>query len=81
MKKWELLSQLKVESSKFKVEDLLEILLENRGIVTKKEKDEFLHPDLAKVTIENVEIDEKEVQKAIERIKKAKEDKHRLLNE
>ncbi|HVZ12324.1 MAG TPA: single-stranded-DNA-specific exonuclease RecJ [Patescibacteria group bacterium] len=50
--------------------DLLAILLKNRGIKKVDEKD-FLDPDLDKVTLESVNIDDKSVLKAVKRIKGA----------
>ena len=79
MKKWETINQFKVQSSKFKVKELIKILLENRGIKTKKEIEEFLEPKLESVTVKNVGINEKQLKKSIERIKKAIENKERVI--
>lgn len=49
---------------------IFNILLENRGIKTKKEVDEFLDPQIEKVTVKNVGIDVSEIKKALELIKK-----------
>ena len=51
MKKWNVLKKFKVQSSKFKVDELVKILLENRGVKTRKEVDEFLDPKLENVTV------------------------------
>lgn len=79
MKKWEILNQFKVQSSKFKVEKLVKLLLENRGIKTKKETEEFLNPKLENVTIENVDIDKKQLKKSVGRIKKAIDSKEKIV--
>ncbi len=79
MKKWETKGKLKVQSEKFKIEDLIDTLLENRGIITKKEREEFLHPTLENVTPETVGIDAKELKKALTRIAKAMENKEQIV--
>jgi single-stranded-DNA-specific exonuclease len=72
MKKWEILDgKFKVQSHKFKIDDLVWVLLKNRKINTKKEIEEFLNPELEDLTIENVGIDKKELKRAIHRIKDA----------
>lgn len=58
--------------------DVLAILLKNRNIDKSKEKT-FFHPDLKEVTLENVNIDSKEVQKAHKRIAKAIENKEQIV--
>ncbi len=95
MKKWKTLNKLKVKSDPFdktqghpersrmdeklKVNEVIKILLENRGLKTKKEIDEFLNPKLEDITIKNVGIDNKQLQKAIERIRKAIKNKERIV--
>ncbi len=89
MKKWEVLNKLKVphfakasrgkQNSKFKTEELIGILLENRGIKTKKEIDEFLNPKLEDVTADSVGIDKKNLKRTIERIKKAISKKEQII--
>ncbi len=71
MKKWKILNKLKVKNEKLKVDGLIKILLENRRIKTKKEVDEFLNPKLSNRTINNLEIDPKQLRKAVLRIKDA----------
>lgn len=48
MKKWEIQNKLKTQNSNFEVDELIDILLENRGIKTKKDREDFLHPQLKK---------------------------------
>jgi len=86
MKKWETRNKLKVQNfpkgdlaTKFKIDDLIALLLENRGLQSKKEIEEFLHPDLSKVTPKSVEIDEKQLQKALKRISGAIEKKEQII--
>lgn len=79
MKKWNLLSKSQILNSKSQDEELLNILLENRGIKTKKEKDLFLNPKLSKVTTESVKIDKRQLLKAIKRINKAIKNKEQII--
>ncbi len=67
MKKWNILNK----ATKLTEDELLNILLENRGITTRGQRDKFLSPNLSDVTIESVKIDKKNLKKAIERIKKS----------
>ena len=50
------------------IENIINILLKNRGIKTAKEKKDFLKPDLKKITSSLVGINKKELQKTIKRI-------------
>jgi single-stranded-DNA-specific exonuclease len=79
MKKWQLEYKLKTENAKLKDEDLIRILLENRGIKGKKEVADFLNPQLSKVTAEAVKIDAQGLKKALIRIKKAIESKEKII--
>ncbi len=67
MKKWLLLESSKQE----KKEDIIDILLKNRGIRSEKEKEEFLNPSLEKLSWEKVGLNRQEMEKAVLRIKKA----------
>ena len=72
MKKWEIVKEYKG--------DLIDILLENRGVVTKKEKNVFLKPpDPATLTSKDVAIDKVSITKAIKRIQKAIKDKDKQI--
>ncbi len=66
MKKWNLLSNQKPQ-----LDEIIKIILSNRGLKTKKEMDEFLKPDLKKITPSSVGINKKHLQKTVKRIKKA----------
>jgi single-stranded-DNA-specific exonuclease len=70
--------QPKVKSLK-SVEEVLKILLENRGIRTKRETEEFLNPDLTKVTPKNTGINLKELKKGIARIERATKNKEQIV--
>ena len=76
--KYKILSKLKL-TSKFKTKDLIELILNNRGIKTKKEKELFLTPKLSEVNIKSAGISLKEVKKAKQRIKKAIKNKEEIV--
>jgi single-stranded-DNA-specific exonuclease len=70
IKTWDLLSK-EIPSDK---NEIVEILLKNRGIKTKKDKEEFFQPSNPMETrLSDISVDPKEVKKAILRIKKAME--------
>lgn len=69
MKKWQILTRLGKVSPK--TSGIVKILLKNRGIFSKKEVDEFLNPRIESITLQTVELNKKEVQKSVARIKKA----------
>jgi single-stranded-DNA-specific exonuclease len=68
MKKWEVQSKIKNQKSKIKNDDLIKTLLENRGIKTQKEIDEFLNPKLEKINAKSLGINEIDLKKSIKRI-------------
>lgn len=72
MKIWQLLNKSK--------KDTLDILLENRGLTKTSEKKEFfkpLHP--SKLTLVSLSISQKEMKKAVNRIKLAKKNKEDVI--
>lgn len=72
MKRWEIRNKLAVGSWQLAVEEVVSILLANRGFKTKAEQKMFLHPVYPKdLSAKDVEIDKKSLKTAIERIKKA----------
>ncbi len=78
MKKWKLL----YKNPKSKISNpnsTIRILLENRGLKTKKEIDKFLNPRLENVTVESVGIDKKQLKKAIVRIESAIKNKEEVI--
>ena len=67
LKRWEILS-------KGKNKNIIDILLQNRGIKTEKNKKEFFAPlNPLNIPLKSLNINELEVKKAIKRIKQAKE--------
>ena len=79
MKRWNVLNKIESKNLKLTEEKLLSVLLENRGLKTKLQKEKFLSPKLSDVTIESVKIDKSQLKKAIERIKKAVSDKEQVI--
>lgn len=78
MKKWEILSQFKIQNSKQQIEDIIKILLENRGVKSKQIK-EFLNPKLENIALDELEINKKDFKKAIERIYSGIKNKERIV--
>lgn len=79
MKTWDILSAFYSSDSKSQRDELLNILLKNRGIIDQKAIDEFLTPKLRNVTVESVGIDKGDFQKAIQRIRNAIEKKEHVV--
>ncbi len=75
MKKWEILNKNKIHKNS----EILKILLENRNIKTKKEKDLFLNPKLSDISTKNVGVDLKNLKKAVSRIKKTIKKKEEII--
>ncbi len=65
--------------AKFNTDDLIKIILENRGIKTKREIEEFLHPKIENVNINSVGINKKQLNKAISRIQNAIKNKEQIV--
>jgi len=76
MKKWLIDNKTQLTNSN---SNLVEILLENRGIRGKKEIDSFLNPKLSEVTIQSVKINEPQLKKALQRINNAIENKQKIV--
>src|SRR3989344_1581473 len=74
MKKWKLLY-----NHKSKVDEIVKILLKNRGLTNKKEIDRFLNPRLSGVTAKSVGINKNQLEKTIKRINKAIKKKEEVI--
>ena len=74
--KYKILNSKKQISNK---EGTVKIILENRGIKTKKEIEEFLNPKLSDVNVKSVGINRVALKKAIARIKKAIKNKEQIV--
>ncbi|TSC54226.1 MAG: single-stranded-DNA-specific exonuclease [Microgenomates group bacterium LiPW_31] len=70
----------KILHKKGKTEDIVKILLGNRGLKTKKQQQEFLNPkDPYKLTTKEVGISPLQITKAVKRIKKAIKKKEKII--
>ena len=79
MKRWKIVNKGKGEAKGLKMDKIIKILLENRGLKTKKQKEEFLNPKLETVTPKSVGIDLKELKKALKRMYKAIKEKEKIV--
>ena len=71
-RKWEVLSKFAVGSQQSAADKLIDLLLENRGISSKKERENFLQPpDPYLLKPQDVKIKEPILKKALQRIKQA----------
>lgn len=77
MKKWHILHGEKITNQQSR--RVIKILLENRGLITEKEIEEFLHPSLEELTIEKTGINKQHLEKAIKRIIKAVKEKESIV--
>lgn len=79
-KNWQILTKLKTKNLKLRTEDIINILLENRGLKTEKERKEFLNPENPqKITAQDLDIPQKEIEKAVLRIKEAIKNKEKII--
>ncbi len=75
-RKWEIIDEGKIKSSA----EIINSLLKNRGIRSKKAKKDFFEPaDPMEITLKSLRIKEAEVKKAVERIKKAKKNGEHII--
>src|SRR4030042_428862 len=80
--KWEIVNSKYSKGSKStkSIKEITDVLLENRGLKTKKKKIEFLntkHPE--KLDIKELGIDSDELKKALKRIKEAKKNEEQII--
>ncbi len=71
MNKWKILDESRSKSNNFGNDEIISIILKNRGIKTKKQLEEFLHPDLSQITRKILGIKNSGLLKALKRIKTA----------
>ncbi len=77
-KKWKIINKTKTKGKS--VDEIVNILLANRDRKTKKQKGEFFNPKHpSEISLAEVGIDKKEVEKAIRRIKKAIRNKEKII--
>jgi len=80
MKRWDIIKKFQISNFKFQIKDIIKMLLENRGVKTKKEKELFLNPpDPYTLSAEDVEINNEQLKKATTRIKKAIKNKESIV--
>ncbi|MBL7036852.1 single-stranded-DNA-specific exonuclease RecJ [Candidatus Microgenomates bacterium] len=78
-KKWEITNKTKSNASG-SVEDILKILLENRGLTQKKLQNDFFEPKLPqKITLKNMALSSVQIKKAVQRLKVAKTKKEHVV--
>ena len=76
---WKLITDKKKKETKT-VDDIINILLENRGLKTDKEKNDFFNPiDPEKITLKQFGIDPKEINKTVKRILAAVKDNEKIV--
>lgn len=78
-KKWTISDHSGSKNQKLGLDDIIAILLKNRGLEGKNEIDEFLHPKLEDVTPATVGIDATELKKSLKRIKQAIKDQEQIV--
>lgn len=78
-KKWEITSKSDFGKSSHKEEDILTTILKNRDLTAKKDIDAFLHPDIAQVTTDLVDLSKDQLTTTIQRIKKALDEKEEIV--
>lgn len=78
--KWHLLAKTKEQKIKLKNEEIIKILLQNRGLKTSKDIDNFLNPKKpGELSLKEVGINPLEMKKAVKRIKQAIEKKEKII--
>ncbi len=79
-KKWDIKNQTSSSNSKLKTEDILQILLENRGIVSDVDRELFLSPqNPLQLTTAELGIDQNALTITVERILKAIQEKESII--
>ena len=88
MKRWQIIKKQKTDNKKQTTEDIIKIILQNRGLKTKKQIKEFLNPlsplnlpagRQASLTPKILGISKRELNKALKRIKKAIDNKESII--
>lgn len=77
---WQILGKLKQTKADLRREEIIKILLKNRGLMTKKQREEFLQSKgLEEITLKEVGISERALKRAIKRIKQAIQKKEKMV--
>lgn len=75
MKKWQVENNIKIKNS----QDLIKIILANRGINKKNDIENFLNPKLSQITISSLKLNSTQLNKALSRIDKAIKEKQKIV--
>jgi len=71
-RRWEIIEAVKKKAEKLTTAEIIDVLLAGRGITTPSQKEAFFHPpNPNELNLKELGLSEKEVEKAIKRIKKA----------
>src|SRR3989338_4294793 len=76
--KWNILHTSSA-NGKITEKDIIQVLLQNRGLKNKKEIEKFLYPDLQTLSPESIGLNKKELDKAYKRILAAIENKESII--
>lgn len=79
MKHWKIIHQETGDKVEKTVDEIVKILLKNRNLVSKKDIQTFLNPDITKTTLTSCGIDEKAFLKFKKRIEKAIEKSEKII--
>jgi len=79
MKHWQIIHQETGDRGQKTVAEIVKILLKNRNLVSQKDINKFLNPDINRTTLASVGIDEKEFLKFKKRIEKAIENNEKIV--
>lgn len=78
--RWRILSKIRGQEKKARQEEVLKLLLKNRGLKTKKQQKEFFQPENpARLTPAEAGISSVQIKKAISRIKQAVKRKEKVM--
>lgn len=79
-KKWSILGNINSINKDSRKEEIVSVLLKNRGLNKKREIEEFFNPrEPSELTLSELDISQIQVNKAIKRIKKAIKDKEKIV--
>lgn len=79
MKRWDVLGATKNNTDATAVEDILQIILRNRGLENEKDIANFINPKLENVTSTAVNIDTSQLQNTLKRLQRAIEKKEQIV--
>jgi single-stranded-DNA-specific exonuclease len=78
--RWRILSSPKSKTPKNRLQEIIKILLKNRGLKTKKEQKEFFHPQKpSSLSAKDIGLSPANLKKALTRIKKAIKNQEKII--